>query len=50
LAETKAHLAADGSDAASAALDYLLRGEQAGDFTDFSVENGWADRRAADLP
>ena len=39
LAETKAYLAADGSDAAAAALDCLLRCEQVGDFTDFTVEN-----------
>jgi hypothetical protein len=39
LEETKAYLAADGSDGAAAALDCLLCCEQAGDFTDFSVEN-----------
>jgi hypothetical protein len=39
LEETKAYLAADGSDGASAALAHLLSCEQAGDFTDFSVQN-----------
>lgn len=39
LEETKAYLAADGSEHASAALDYLLRCEAAGDFADFSVES-----------
>jgi hypothetical protein len=38
LEETKAHLSAENSDDASAALDYLLRCEAAGDFADFSVE------------
>jgi hypothetical protein len=39
LAETKAYLAADRSENASAALDYLLRCEAAGDFADFSVKS-----------
>jgi hypothetical protein len=39
LAETKAYLLTEGSRSASAALDYLLQCEAAGDFTDFSVEN-----------
>jgi len=33
-----AYLTAEGSPAASAALDYLRRSEAAGDFADFSVE------------
>ena len=37
LAETKAHLAAQGSETAAKALDYLLACEDAGDFEDFSV-------------
>ncbi|MCW2882509.1 MAG: hypothetical protein JWQ95_6609 [Sphaerisporangium sp.] len=36
--ETKAELATEKSEDASAALDYLLAGEIAGDFVDFSVE------------
>ncbi len=38
LAETKAYLAAKGSEEAARALDHIRRGEAAGDFTDFSVE------------
>ncbi|MEV0971745.1 hypothetical protein [Microtetraspora glauca] len=38
LEETKAHLSAANSGDASAALDYLLECEAAGDFVDFSVE------------
>lgn len=37
VADTKEFLAADGSDDAVAALDYLVRCEQAGDFDAFSV-------------
>ncbi len=39
LQETIAYLAAEGSPAASAALDYLRRCEAAGDFAGFSPEN-----------
>jgi hypothetical protein len=39
LEATKEYLAIEGSHIASAALDYLLQCEAAGDFTDFSVEN-----------
>ena len=38
LEETKTYLAQDGSEPATAALDYLIRCQAAGDFTDFSVE------------
>lgn len=46
LEETKAYLAAEGSESTSVALDYLLQCEAAGDFTDFSPENrsGWYSR------
>jgi hypothetical protein len=39
LGETKAYLVTERSESASAALDYLLQCEAAGDFIDFSVEN-----------
>lgn len=39
LEATAAHLAADGSPAAAAALEYLRHCEASGDFADFSVEN-----------
>jgi hypothetical protein len=39
LEETTAHLTADGSPAAAAALEYLRQCEASGDFADFSVEN-----------
>ena len=39
LEETMAYLMAEGSPAASAALDYLRQSEAAGDFADFSVED-----------
>jgi hypothetical protein len=38
LEETKAYLATEGSEGASAALDYLIACEAAGDFMDFSVQ------------
>ena len=38
LRETKTYLQADGSTMAAAALDYLQRAEEAGDFADFSIE------------
>ena len=39
LEQTKAYLVTEGSELASAALDYLLKCEAAGDFIDFSVKN-----------
>ncbi|MBA9002206.1 hypothetical protein [Thermomonospora cellulosilytica] len=39
LEATKAHLAADGSEDAAAALDHLLSCEAAGDFIGFSVQD-----------
>jgi hypothetical protein len=38
LGETKAYLVTERSESASAALDYLLQREAAGDFIDFSVD------------
>ena len=46
LEQTKAYLAADRSEPASAVVEYLLACEAAGDFAGFSVENqsGWYSR------
>ena len=46
LEQTKAYLAADGSEPAAATLHYLLTCEAAGDFAGFSVEeqSGWYSR------
>ena len=46
LEQTKAYLAADGSEPAAAALHYLLACEAAGDFACFSIEDqfGWYSR------